>query len=167
MTTYLGAGALRLATLGVVWWAVSEGETYGWYYGAIVVALATALSLHLRPPRAEGLSPRSFGRRVGALLSLTGWFVARSFVGGVDVARRAVSPGLDLQPGLVRHDLAIPPGHARSVVVGLISLMPGTLSAELDGDVLHVHALDVTTDVNEQVSELEDRVGRVTGWVRP
>jgi multicomponent Na+:H+ antiporter subunit E len=166
MTAYLRTGLRRALTLAAVWWAVSEGETYGWYYGGVVVVLATVVSLHLRPPRAGGLPPRQLVARAGALASLVGWFVARSFVGGVDVALRALSRRLDLEPGLVRHELAIPPGQARTVVVGLISLMPGTLSAELDGDVLQVHALDVTTDVNGQVAELEDRVGRVSGWAR-
>jgi multicomponent Na+:H+ antiporter subunit E len=167
MTAYLRTALTRALTLTVVWWAVSEGETYGWYYGAVVVVLATVLSLHLRPPITGGTAPRRLLERTGALLTLAGWFVARSFVGGVDVARRALSRPLDLEPGLVRHELAIPPGQARTVVVGLISLLPGTLSAELDGDVLHVHALDVTTDVNAQVAELEVRVGRVSGWTRP
>jgi multicomponent Na+:H+ antiporter subunit E len=166
MTAYLRTGLRRALTLAVVWWAVSEGETYGWYYGATVVLLATALSLRLRPPKAGGLPPRQLVARTGALLTLGGWFVARSFAGGVDVARRALSGSLDLEPGLVRHELGIPPGQARTVVVGMISLMPGTLSAELDGDVLQVHALDVRTDVRGQVAELEDRVGRVSGWVR-
>jgi multicomponent Na+:H+ antiporter subunit E len=166
--TVVRAGVTRLLTLAVVWWAVSEGETYGWYYGAGIVVLATVVSLRLRPPATDGLSPRDLVVRTGALLTLAAWFVVRSFAGGVDVARRALSRPLDLDPGLVRYDLAIPPGRARAVVLGLISLMPGTLSAELDGDVLQVHSLDVTEggDVHEQVAELEDRVGRVSGWTR-
>jgi multicomponent Na+:H+ antiporter subunit E len=166
MTPYLRTGLRRALTLAVVWWAVSEGETYGWWYGVMVVVLATVVSLRLRPPKAGGLAPRELVGRAGALLTLTGWFVARSLLGGVDVARRALSPSLPLEPGMVRHELGIPPGQARTVVVWLISLMPGTLSAELDGDALQVHALDVTADVNGQVAELEDRVGRVSGWTR-
>jgi multicomponent Na+:H+ antiporter subunit E len=166
MTAYLRTALTRALTLAIVWWAVSEGVTYGWYYGAVVVFLATALSLRLRPPTAEKPRPRRLLERTGALLTLAGWFVARSFVGGVDVARRALSRPLNLKPGLVRYQLAIPPGQARTVVVGLMNLMPGTLSAELYGDVLHVHALDVTTDVKTQVAGLEDRVGRVSGWSR-
>lgn len=166
MMAYLRTALTRALTLAIGWWAVSEGETYGWYFGAVVVFLATALSLRLRPPTAGAPRPRRLLERTGALLMLAGWFVARSFVGGVDVARRALSRPLNLEPGLVSHQLAIPPGQARTIVVGLINLMPGTLSAELDGDVLHVHALDVTTDVNEQVAGLEDRVGRVSGWTR-
>jgi multicomponent Na+:H+ antiporter subunit E len=166
MTAYLRTGLRRTLILAGVWWAVSEGETRGWYYGAVIVVVATALSLGLRPPKGGGLPPQQLLVRGGALVSLVGWFIARSFAGGVDVARRALSPSGDLDPGLVRYELAIPPGQARTVVVGMISLMPGTLSAELDGDVLQVHALDVTSEVRGQIGELEDRVGRVSGWVR-
>jgi multicomponent Na+:H+ antiporter subunit E len=166
VTAILRAGLRRGLTLAIVWWAVSEGETSGWYYGAVVVVLATALSLRLRPPADGAPPPRRLVARAGALASLAGWFVVRSFAGGVDVSRRALSRSGDLEPGLVRCDLAIPPGQARTVVVGMVSLLPGTLSAELDGDVLQVHALDVRTDVREQVAELEDRVGRVSGWAR-
>jgi multicomponent Na+:H+ antiporter subunit E len=166
MTAYLRAALRRALTLALVWWAVSEGETRGWYYGAVIVLVATALSLRLRPPEDGGPRPRQLVARAVALANLVGWFIVRSFAGGVDVARRAVSPRWDLEPGLIRHELTIPPGQARTVVVGMVSLMPGTLSAELDGDVLHVHVLDVRTEVRGQVSELEDRVGRVSGWVR-
>ncbi|MDP3893406.1 hypothetical protein, partial [Nocardioides sp.] len=85
MTAYLRAGLGRALALAVVWWALSEGETYGWYYGVVVVVLATGLSLRLSPPRPDGLSPRQVAARSLGLVSLTGWFLVRSFAGGVVV----------------------------------------------------------------------------------
>jgi multicomponent Na+:H+ antiporter subunit E len=152
------SAVLRFVALAVVWWAMTEGDGGLWAYGVVVGALATAVNLRLWPPRPSG------GRvlpRLAAAVRLAGWFVRRSFAGGVDVARRATGRRLDLEPGLVEHRLSLPPGNARLVVVDMVSLMPGTLSCELDGDVLRVHALDVSSDVHDQLAELEERVARV------
>jgi multicomponent Na+:H+ antiporter subunit E len=152
--------ALRVVGLAVVWWAMTEGDGGLWVYGVVVVAVATVVSLRLRPPRPAG------GRMVPRLAAagrLAGWFVRRSFVGGVDVARRALGRRLNLEPGIVEHRLRLPAGDARLLVVDMVSLMPGTLSCELDGDVLRVHALDVGSDVHNQLSELEERVARAAG----
>lgn len=154
-----GSVALRFAALAVVWWAMTEGDSGMWTYGVVVVALATVVSVllwPLRPSRGAVLS------RLAGVLGLAGWFVRRSFVGGVDVARRAMGRRVDLDPGVVEHRLRLPAGDARLLVVDMVSLMPGTLSYELDGDILRVHALDVGRDVHAQLAELEDRVARAT-----
>jgi multicomponent Na+:H+ antiporter subunit E len=49
------------------------------------------------------------------------------------------------------------------VFIDSISLLPGTLSADLRGDLVTVHALDVRTDVVEGLATLERRVAALFG----
>jgi multicomponent Na+:H+ antiporter subunit E len=156
------ATSRRAVVLAFCWWALTEGEGL-WSYGSVLVVAATAVSLLLRPPPVDRRERAGVGGRfVGSLLLLP-WFVGRSLVGSLDVARRAMARPLDLDTGLVDVVLRLPPGDARLVVVDAVSLMPGTLSADLDGDLLRVHTLDVGTDVPAQVAALESRIARAAG----
>jgi multicomponent Na+:H+ antiporter subunit E len=47
---------------------------------------------------------------------------------------------------------------ARLVFVDSISLLPGTLSADLQGDLVTVHALDIGDDIERSLQTLERRV---------
>ncbi|NDL57939.1 Na+/H+ antiporter subunit E [Phytoactinopolyspora mesophila] len=152
----------RLVVLSVLWWGLIEGDMSVAYYGLVVVPLAAAASMGLHRPRPDAVG--SWPRRTLAAVSLLRWFIWRSILGGVDVARRAVSRPVDLDPGFVEYELALPTGLGRLAVIDLASLMPGTLSAELEGDVLRVHLLHTEMPGLELVAELEARVGRVTGW---
>jgi len=45
-----------------------------------------------------------------------------------------------------------------------VSLLPGTLSVELDGEILRVHALDKTGAIDEQLNMLENRLADIFGF---
>jgi len=48
-------------------------------------------------------------------------------------------------------------------MVNTVSLLPGTLSAELDGQVLKVHVLDDLVDFMPELDALEQSVARMSG----
>lgn len=153
------AVVLRLLLFGLLWWLLTEGDTSTLRYAVVVVPLAVAASvatLPARPPR-----PSRWARRIAAAVGLFGWFLQRSFVGGWDVARRAISRPVDVDPVFVEHRFGLPPGPGRVVVVDLMNLMPGSLSARVDGDVLWLHVLHPDLPVLDQVRELERRLARV------
>jgi multicomponent Na+:H+ antiporter subunit E len=53
---------------------------------------------------------------------------------GLDVAWRALHPALPIEPQFQRFRLHLPEGQPRTLMVSVLSLMPGTLSAELEDD---------------------------------
>jgi multicomponent Na+:H+ antiporter subunit E len=59
--------------------------------------------------------------------------------------------------------LRLPPGSARTLFIAVISLLPGTLSAELEGRRLRVHTLIQDPAVLENLRELEIRVAALFG----
>ena len=117
--------------------------------GAAAAAAATWTSLRLFPPGRLRLRPVALARLVLR-------FFAQSAVAGVDVARRALDPGLPLRPGFVRCPMRLAPGPARNAFCTMASLLPGTLPAGSDrGEALLVHCLDVDQDVPAQMAAEE------------
>lgn len=154
----LRAALGRGLVLAVLWWAVTEGDRSTWAYGAVIVPVVTAVTFVLTP--ASGRPVRLLRRAVPAL-RLTGWFLWRSVVGGVDVALRAARTPVDTDPVTIEHRLTLPDGWARVLCANLSSLMPGALSVDLTGDVLVVHVLDRAMPARAQLDELQRRIAAV------
>ncbi len=55
----------------------------------------------------------------------------------------------------------LPPGLPRVFMANIASLLPGTLSVELDDENLHVHVLDITGDFVEQFNTLENKLAAI------
>jgi multicomponent Na+:H+ antiporter subunit E len=141
----------RAALLAGWWWILTRGDGRSWLVGAPVVLAATLLS--------GALSPRIAWRWSGAgALRFAGFFLLHSFLGGVDVARRAFHPRLPLRPGFVTLHLRLPPGAGRVWLAMVVSLLPGTVSAELEGDRLVVHAVDTRAPVARSLRAAEMRL---------
>ena len=121
--------------------------------GAFATGAATWLSLRLLPPAAGCL-------HLGSLLLLLPHFLWQSVRAGVDVARRALSPSLPLQPGFVSCPLGFGPGLARNTFATITSLLPGTVSCDEADGVLVYHCLDTDQPVVEQMWEEERRLAR-------
>jgi multicomponent Na+:H+ antiporter subunit E len=146
-------GPMRRITLfTVLWWILTGGAATSWLLGVPVILVAAWLSrtLWVDPP----LSLRGVARFVP-------WFAYQSLDGAIDVARRALRPAMPLHPGLVRHRLRLPSGVSRVSLANVVSMLPGTLSAELDGDELVIHALDTRQDLHGMVRDLEPRIAAV------
>ncbi len=109
--------------------------------GIAAVVGATWVSLRFLPPLAS-----QYG--FSAIASLVAGFFRQSVVSGTDVAWRALSPSLKLQPGLIACPLRLREGGKRSAFCALSSLMPGKLPTGTDErGALLVHCLDTSQPV--------------------
>lgn len=143
---------VRTAMLALGWWAISEGAPTGVIFGALVVAIASAVSIATSAPSALRV-------RLVGLLRLGGFFIAGSLRGGVDVARRALSPSPGLSPTLIRYRSTLPEGGLRQLFMSMISLMPGTQSVDTEGADVWVHVLVQRDEkVARDLGALEARV---------
>ena len=149
----------RAALLTAVWWTLAEGEP-SWVFGAPVILLALALSLAIAPPRAGRLRP-------AGLAYFAMFFLRESLRSGFDVARRALHPEMPLAPALLDYHFRLPPGPARLFMVNVVSLLPGTLSADLSESGLVVHVLDRSLPMHDQLQVLERYVAALFGMSLP
>jgi multicomponent Na+:H+ antiporter subunit E len=121
--------------------------------GVLAGVSATWVSMRLLPPSSGCVH---FGR----LLALLPHFVWESVLAGVDVARRALHPGLPLRPGFVTCPLNFPPGFARNTFATITSLLPGSVAAgEVEGEIVY-HCLDTNSPVTEQILKEERLLAR-------
>lgn len=142
---------LRLVVLGLFWAFLTEFRLDGLIFGLPAVIAAAALVFVL--PSAPGWRLSAKGSLAFAL-----WFAMHSVLGAVDVARRAFSPSLPLRPGFRPYQLSLPAGAPRIVFLNAITLLPGTLSAEIVGNKVVVHMLDTRADLESDLQMLEMRV---------
>lgn len=142
----------RAVAFAILWAVLTDGE--GWGIGLPVVIIATAASRRVSP--AVHLS------FTGLLLFLP-YFFWNSLRGGFDVAVRAVHPRLPIKPALTRYALRLDSPAARVVMANTVTLLPGTLSAELEGDTLRVHVLYEPDGITTRLETLERRVANLFG----
>ncbi|MFP4405652.1 Na+/H+ antiporter subunit E [Rhodosalinus sp.] len=144
----------RITFLGAVWIVLAGAEAKALAVGAVAVPAAVWLSLRLLPgPR--HLAPWRAVRHLPA-------FLGASLLGGLDVARRALSPRMPLAPGWVEVPVRLPDG-GRVALGAELSLMPGTLAAGTQGDRLLIHLLDVGAGFEAAIPREEAAIAAMIG----
>ncbi|NGX15123.1 Na+/H+ antiporter subunit E [Wenzhouxiangella sp. XN24] len=147
-------GLRRVLLFAVLWWILAEGAVDSLAVGVPFVLLGAWLSLVL-------WGARSFSLR--GLARFLPWFAYQSLAGATDVAMRAFRPAMPLHPGLVHCRLRLPTDGSRIALADVVSMLPGTLSADLDGEELVIHALDTRRDMQAMVTDLEPRIAALFG----
>jgi multicomponent Na+:H+ antiporter subunit E len=148
------AGTVRALLFFGLWLVIDQSAKPGnLLFGIAATAGATWTSLWLLPP--------DTGRvRIGTLLRLLPRFLWNSLVAGVDVARRAFSPSLPLNPGFVDYPVVLPRGSARNAFELISSLLPGSVPTDETEGLIEYHCLDVKQPVVEQLA-VEERAHAV------
>ncbi|MFN2361928.1 MAG: Na+/H+ antiporter subunit E [Marinobacter sp.] len=146
----------RLILLLLVWWALTEGDHSGILFGLVIAVLVMLISWRLFPVGKGRIRPLPF-------LSFLLFFLGRSVVAGIDIARRLLAPSLPVRPGYRTFHLKLPEGGPRWLLANTLSLMPGTLAVNLDGERLELHCLDIRDPIEKDVQAAEQRVARVFG----
>lgn len=147
-------GQQLFVALLVMWLALNGFER--WLLGLLTSLAGGALAAWLAVRAPATVAPLQ-------VPVFAAFFLSESLKGGVDVAWRALHPALPIEPQFGRFRLDLPRGQPRTLMVSVLSLMPGTLSAELldGGRTLVVHAL--TPKGLASVHVLHARIRRLFG----
>lgn len=78
-------------------------------------------------------------------------FIIALIKSNFDVARRVLSPKLDINPGIVVFKTKLKNDFAKMVLANSITLTPGTLTVDVIKDNYYIHWIDVQTDDPEEV----------------
>lgn len=143
--------ALTGGALALLWGGLTGWDAASWVFGAPAVLAATALSFCLAPAPAWRLS-------VPGAIRFAGWFAVNSLRAALTVTGRALAWRIALTPGFRSYRTSLPPGAARICFANVITLLPGTLSVQIDGDLLEVHMLDTGGDLEAELGEVEARI---------
>ncbi|MDY0042113.1 MAG: Na+/H+ antiporter subunit E [Desulforhabdus sp.] len=151
------AGILnRFLWLCFLWWVLTEGYPGSWWFGLPVLTLTTFAGMKMSSGFKWHWRPLGISRFVF-------FFFRQSLSGGIDVAKRALTPRMPLLPALVDYPLHLPQGPARVFLANTVSLLPGTCSTALHAESLTVHVLDGSLPVYALLQEVEERVADLFG----
>lgn len=151
-----GELAGRFLTVLVLWWVLVEGDASTLAAGSIVAALVSGLGVRAFPCGGHRVRWR-------AVPAFALYFIGRSMIAGLDVARRLLTPSMPILPGIISVPVEVPDGAPRWLLANTLSLLPGTLSVELHNDRLELHCLDTDADISGAVRRTEDRVAALFG----
>ena len=131
MKSWLPAPLLSL-TVFVVWLLlVATVEPAHLLLAAVLAVLLPLVAQRLREERA-GLRRPLLAARLGLRVL---WDIVLS---NIEVARRILGSESRIRPGFVWVPLDIRNGHGIAALAGIITMTPGTLSAELSADQRHL-----------------------------
>lgn len=153
----IGAQAARFAFFFAMWLAVAGWQVKDLAIGLATAAAATLVSLSLIPPAGGRI-------RLGPLAILARDFLRGSLFAGVDVARRALSPTVELHPGFVPYVSRLREGVARDAFCAFASLQPGALPTGASGGEIAVHALDIAQPIAQNLERDESIFARAFGY---
>lgn len=142
---------VRITLFSLLWWIIVQGRADAWLIGLPAVIVATILSFKLSGYLLPKLS------LTGALIFIS-LFIRESISGGIDVARRTLRPEMLIQPGFDRYRLNIDDPFGRLLFINCISLLPGTLAADLDEKHVDIHMLDIRQDPLPQLQRIETAI---------
>lgn len=151
MTRWLPSPVLSLAVLLLWLLLVADASPGQWLLGGVLGLLLPLAGGILQPQRAR------FGRLwpVAVLARRVAWDIVLS---SIEVARRILGPEAAIRPGFVWVPLDLRDIHAITALASIITLTPGTLSAELSPDRRHllVHAFNLG-DPGDAVATIKRR----------
>jgi multicomponent Na+:H+ antiporter subunit E len=155
MSRWIHIVIARLALFALLWILLSAAYATSPLFIFLAVVTATVTSLLLWPTAPPAI-------RWLRLPVLALYFLRKSISGGVDVARRAFSPSMPLQPDFITYEATLGSEAARVLFTWMIGLMPGSASVNLEQDTrITIHVIDRTAYDKEGIRELESRIAAV------
>lgn len=145
---------IRSLPLAAVWLVIAQGRADAWLVGLPAVLIAAVASVRLSGTALPQL-------RLAALPRFIGLFLRESIRGGIDVAQRTLRPAMRIRPGFYRYRPRLQDPFARVLIINAISLLPGTLTADVEGELIVLHMLDTRDDPREELQRLEQAVAGI------
>jgi multicomponent Na+:H+ antiporter subunit E len=133
------------------------------------LAVAAVVTLASRPhlPLLSGL--RLSPSALLPFATYLGVFLVALVRANLDMARRVLSPSLPLRPGVVEVRTRLTSTLGRLILANSITLTPGTLTVDLQGDSILVHWVDIPpgSDIESATRDITSKFERhLAGFVK-
>ena len=127
-------------------------------FGAGSCLLVAWLSRRMKIADEEGV-PVHLGLR--PFLIYAPWLIKEIVLANIDVARRILNPKLPIAPMMIRVKASQKGDLARVIFANSITLTPGTVSVDMQGDEIAVHALTPEAAEFDETGEMDRRVSKL------
>jgi len=146
---------LVLVTWVLLTWPFHPGWGWDVFAGAIFAMVIALFLSDIYPQRALRLVDP---RRWFWLALYVPYFLAYCVRANLDVAYRVLHPDVPIRPGIIKVRTTLESDMAKTFLANSITLTPGTLTVDIDGQDLYIHWINVTTDdPEEQTREIVSR----------
>jgi multicomponent Na+:H+ antiporter subunit E len=82
-------------------------------------------------------------------------FIKNLILSNIDVAKRVIDPKLPINPGIVEIKTDLKEDYKKLILANSITLTPGTITMDVQGDSMFIHWIDVTTtDITKASQEI-------------
>lgn len=162
MTAMAGAkeavsrAALVWVVAALAWLALTGGDGASFVVGIPVVLLAGGAAVRVRGGGAATGWPKA-----RALMAYGARLLWDVFASAWSLALRVLRPRMEVDPVVLHHRVSLQSPAARAAFMNAVTLTPGTLAADLVGDLLAVHSLDRRDAVLADLAALEARTARI------
>ncbi len=155
----LGSGALTFAVCAVFWLLLTDHRT------PLSLGLGAAAALLVAWANADAGPLRAAIRVAPRLLAYLPWLLKEIAVANLQVVRVVLDPRLPIDPVVVRLPTSLASDEALATLGNSITLTPGTVTLDVDGSTLVVHALTADGARSLQAGDMVRRVARVFGEI--
>ncbi len=120
--------------------------TFGFFIGFIIMWVIGSQS-----------SGNKYVRIIPRIISFIFYFLYAVVVANIEVAYEIMTPGLNVNPGIIKIPLDVETNVEISLLANLITLTPGTLSIDVSDDkkALYVHSMYVK-DKDKFIKDIKD-----------
>ncbi|MBT3756084.1 MAG: Na+/H+ antiporter subunit E [Candidatus Cloacimonetes bacterium] len=136
-------GFLFFISLLIVWTLLAGTDQQEIIIGAIVSLLLTIIFFSKATIFSEfNLNPKAIFYFFTYIFVFS-WELLKS---NLDVAFRVIHPTIPINPGIVKVKTKLKSKLGRTILANSITLTPGTLTVETNGEDYYIHWIDVTSD---------------------
>ena len=128
----------------------------------IIAALFIVLAILLKPPVDNSTGKTRVNVNFSGLLQFAWFFMLESLRGGIDVSRRVLSARPRVDAAFYDYSMRLQIPYAQQLFISSISLLPGTMCADLDNQHLRIHTLDRHMDTPAGIRRLESLIGKLS-----
>lgn len=116
-------------------WVIGAGAFFALIVGTL-----------LRDIYPDGIAAALNPKRWFFFLIYLPYFLFWCLLANLDVAVRVVQPDIPIRPGIVKVRTTLKNEMAKTFLANSITLTPGTLTVDIDGQDLYIHCINIDTD---------------------
>jgi multicomponent Na+:H+ antiporter subunit E len=147
-----------------VWLLLTDSNSSAFGFGFIFVLLATIASYLLRETNKQQIKQADTSIKIAKLPKFITYFLWQSFKGGIGVAKVALSSHVSVRPGFhIYHYQFLQPNQAQEAFINVVSLLPGSLSAQQTSTTLNIHYLNIENYSLATLHDLEYQIAQLFG----
>ncbi|MFW2439916.1 MAG: Na+/H+ antiporter subunit E [Arenicellales bacterium] len=145
--------------LVATWLILTAGHIGSWVIGLPFIALA----ILLQPNSETRFFKKSPLLNMIGLVQFGYFFLLESLRGGLDVSSRVLAAKPRVDPVFYDYSMQLRVPNAQLLFITSVSLLPGTLCADLNKNRITIHTLDQHMETTQGIKRLESLVGKIFG----